>query len=66
MTDQLDHTEIGMLCVYDGRTCIGSLIRRGKEGVEAFDTDTKSLGVYPSEDAAATVVWRHAHGQEAA
>jgi hypothetical protein len=39
----------GMLSVYDGRQCIGHLIRRGKCGVEAFDLDDRSLGVFASQ-----------------
>jgi hypothetical protein len=37
-----------MLSVYDGRTCIGFLLSRGKLGHEAFDADEHSLGVFPS------------------
>jgi hypothetical protein len=39
----------GMLSVYDGQRCIGHLIRRGKCGVEAFDLDDRSLGVFASQ-----------------
>jgi hypothetical protein len=34
------------LAVYDGRTCIGSLMPRGKSGVEAFDSADRSLGLF--------------------
>jgi hypothetical protein len=39
----------GMLSVYDGRQCVGHLIRRGKCGVEAFDINEVSLGVFASQ-----------------
>jgi hypothetical protein len=39
----------GLLSVYDGQTCIGHLIQRGKCGVEAFDLDDRSLGVFASQ-----------------
>jgi hypothetical protein len=38
--------------VYDGRTCIGFLLPRGKIGIEAFDADQHSLGVFPTIKAA--------------
>ena len=41
--------EPAMLAVYDGRTCIGHLLARGKTGFEAFDHDERSLGVYPNQ-----------------
>jgi hypothetical protein len=41
--------------VCDGRTCVGH-IARGKHGVEAFDADDKSLGIFPDEKAAADAV----------
>jgi hypothetical protein len=51
------------LAVYDGRACCIGHVRRGKDGVEAFDTNTVSLGTYASIDDAAAAVWRHAHAQ---
>jgi hypothetical protein len=42
--------------VYDGTRCLGHVIARGKTGWEAFDSDDKSLGVYPTQkEAAATL-----------
>ena len=32
--------------VNDGQTCVGHLIRRGKLGIEAFDADNRSLGIF--------------------
>jgi hypothetical protein len=55
--------DLALVGVYDGRTCIGHVLRRGRDGVEAFDTHTRSLGTYESIDDAAAAVWRHARGQ---
>jgi hypothetical protein len=41
----------------DGR-CIGHVVGRGKTGVEAFDTDDLSGGVFPTEEAAVAWLWR--------
>jgi hypothetical protein len=32
--------------IYDGRTCIGHAIARGRHGVEAYDVDDKSIGTF--------------------
>jgi hypothetical protein len=45
-----------MLAVYDGRTCIGFLLKRGKAGVEGYDRDSKSLGIFPSQSEAAGAI----------
>jgi hypothetical protein len=45
-----------MPAIYDGRECIGHLYLRGKLGVEAYDSDDRSLGVYPNQNAAANAV----------
>jgi hypothetical protein len=39
--------------VYDGRTCLGHILARGKAGFEAFDRDDRSLGLFPTAKAAA-------------
>jgi hypothetical protein len=52
-----------MLSVYDGRACVGFLLNRGRSGVEAFTADERSLGLYPTQDAGAAALWRHAHKQ---
>jgi hypothetical protein len=44
------------LAIYDGQTCVGHLMPRGKSGVEAFNADTRSLGTYPNMKAAADAV----------
>ena len=35
-----------MLSIYDGRTCIGFVLCRGKLGFEAFDAEGKSRGFH--------------------
>jgi hypothetical protein len=46
--------------VYDGRTCIGHTIARGRLGVEAFDRDDQSIGVFLSLTAATAALEQHA------
>jgi hypothetical protein len=62
MTEPM-HEAPSLISVFDDRICIGHLLRRGKDGVEAYDTDTVSLGIYSDVDAAALAVWRHARRQ---
>jgi hypothetical protein len=45
-----------MLSVYDGQRCIGFIIARGKTGVEAFDVNDRSLGIFASMKAAFVAV----------
>ena len=45
------------LSVFDGQLCCGHLILRGKQGVEAYDADDVSLGIYPTQLAAANAVF---------
>jgi hypothetical protein len=42
--------------VYDGRERIGYLLLRGKQGIEAFDANEVSLGLYPDVKTAADAV----------
>ena len=46
------------LAVYDGEPlrCIGFILPRGKSNVEAFDADDRSLGLFPTQRAAADAV----------
>jgi hypothetical protein len=37
------------LAVTDGRVCIGHILNRGKSGVEAFDVDDRSLGLFANQ-----------------
>jgi hypothetical protein len=52
------------LQVFEGGVCIG-LIRRRPVGIEAA-IENEILGVFASEVAAVTAVWKRAHGQPAA
>jgi hypothetical protein len=45
-----------MISVYNGQRCMGFVLARGKRGYEAFDTDEKSLGIFPTMQAAADAV----------
>jgi hypothetical protein len=45
-----------MLAIYSGQSCIGHLLLRGKAGVEAFDSDDQSLGIFPDTKTAADAV----------
>jgi hypothetical protein len=54
MTKPLPTT--GLLSVYAGQQCIGHLIRRGKAGVEAFDVEDRSLGIFSSQHEAIKAV----------
>jgi hypothetical protein len=42
--------------VFAGEVCIGTMISRGCAGTEAFDRDTRSLGIYPTLAAAAEAI----------
>ncbi len=46
--------------VYAGQRCLGHILSRGKAGVEAFDADDRSLGLYLDQKAAADAVARAA------
>ena len=52
-----------MSSIYDGRKCIGFILRRGKAGTEAFDLNESSLGIFESDRAAADAVSHAARGQ---
>jgi hypothetical protein len=45
-----------MLSIYDGRDCVGFLISRGKQGVELFDRDQKSIGIFASQHEAIAAI----------
>lgn len=54
-----------MICVAEGRETIGFVLRRApKIGVEAFDQDLASLGLFYAEHLAIAAVWRARHGQQ--
>jgi hypothetical protein len=52
-----------LLTVTDGRTTLGFVLKRGRDGAEGFDVNNKTVGVFKNEDEAARAVWRAAHGQ---
>jgi len=45
-----------MLSVYSGRECVGFLLSRGKCGVEAFDSEQRSIGMFASQKQAADAI----------
>jgi hypothetical protein len=44
------------LWIYGGQRYIGHLLLLGRDGVEAFDRDDRSLGLYPDQKAAADAI----------
>jgi hypothetical protein len=49
-----------MVSVFAGQRCIGFLLRRGRQGIEALDSDGRSLGLYASPIEAAAAVEKSA------
>ena len=47
---------LSWIAVYSGRECRGHILSRGRTGVEAFDADDKSLGVFPNQAAAINAI----------
>jgi hypothetical protein len=45
-----------LLSVYDGRTCLGFVLNRGRSGFEAFDRNGRSFGLFPTTAAAANAI----------
>jgi hypothetical protein len=45
-----------MVPVIAGTTCLGFLLNRGREGVEAFDRNERSLGVFATAIEAAAAI----------
>jgi len=45
-----------LVSVYDGRECVGFILARGKTGFEAFDSEERSIGVYPTQGEAANAI----------
>jgi len=41
---------------YDGRKCAGHILGRGPAGFEAFDSNDKSLGLFPTGKQAANAL----------
>lgn len=51
-------TRLTLQAVYDGRRCIGHLLSRGKLGIEAYDAETRSLGIFPHQKSAPDTISR--------
>jgi hypothetical protein len=49
-----------MVSVYYDQRYIGHVLARGDQGFEAFDHTELSLGLFNTEDEAATAVWKAA------
>jgi hypothetical protein len=47
-----ERTAAPLVTVYDGRSCIGFVLARGRAGYEAFGADETSLGLFPTQIAA--------------
>jgi hypothetical protein len=45
-----------LVTVYDGRTCIGFVLSRGKLGFEAFDNHQHSQGLFGTQQEAAAAL----------
>jgi hypothetical protein len=41
-----------LISVYDGQSCVGFVLARGRSGFEAFRADETSLGLFPTQAAA--------------
>jgi hypothetical protein len=52
----ISESSVWLMGVYEGQACIEFLLRRGRHGVEAFDRDSHSLGVFPDQQAAAAAI----------
>jgi hypothetical protein len=48
------------ICVYYEQRQIGHVLARGDEGFEAYDHTERSLGIFKTEDDAATAIWKAA------
>jgi hypothetical protein len=49
-----------MMAVYYEQRRIGHVLARGHEGFEAYDHNEQILGVFQTEDEAATAIWKAA------
>jgi hypothetical protein len=52
-----------MSSIYDGQQCVGFVLKRGKDGAEAFNSELQSLGTHPTEADAIRIVWSTARQQ---
>jgi hypothetical protein len=54
-------THSPLLTLYDAKlACRGFVLNRGRGGFEAFDTDTKSIGVFVTRQAAIYALFKAA------
>jgi hypothetical protein len=44
------------MTLHNGRDCIGFLLSRGRSGVEAFDANERSIGIFADAKTAAEAV----------
>jgi hypothetical protein len=51
--------------VYDGQQCLGHILARGRSGLEAFDREERSLGLFKTAPAAANAVFNAAAAEGA-
>jgi hypothetical protein len=49
-------SSVSSLSVYDGRTCVGFILNRGKLGFEAFTADQRLVGVFKTAREAANAI----------
>ena len=54
--DDREKPTMSMLAMYDGRVCTGFLMLRGRDGVEAFDANARSIGLFKNLKAASAAV----------
>jgi hypothetical protein len=43
-----------MISIYDGRSCIGFVLARGRRGYESFDASEYSFGVFETKNERST------------
>jgi hypothetical protein len=48
-----------LILVFSGNRCLGFLLRRNRMGVEAFDVNDQSLGLFTSERDAIAALMSH-------
>ena len=53
-----EHNAPRVVVVYDGRTCLGHVLGRGKARFEALDADNCSLGIFLSQRHATSAIMR--------
>jgi hypothetical protein len=56
-TDQAERVAAPMLSIYDGRSCVGFILARGRGGFEAFDANELSKGLFATQQEAAAALF---------